>query len=154
MLAIYASEWESFLFERRTYLVRTMSSGARTRPAIPAEATAIARLAIGLGLSRMFSLPKLEGTAVAEISVGSGRLNKADSKLRVHVSIVFNNTPYTKVAFVPFQIPHAPSLAHSWDMTSETESLRRRSIRWEDACVEAGVGVAECERLGGFRRLW
>ena len=134
--------------------MRTMSSGARTKPAIPADATAMARLESGLGLSKMFSLPRLEGTAAAGISVGSGRLNNAESKLRVHVSIVFSNTPYTNVALVPFHIPHAPSLAQSWDMTSETESLRRRSMRWEDACVEAGVGVAECERLGGFRRLW
>jgi hypothetical protein len=134
--------------------VRTMSNGARTRPAIPADVTAMARLAIGLGLSKIFNFPKLVGTAAAEINVGSGRLNSADNKLRVHVSIVFSNTPYTKVAFVPFQIPHAPSLVHSWDMTSETESLRRRSMRWEDACVEAGVGVAECERLGGFLRRW
>jgi len=99
--------------KERTYRVRTMSNGARIRPAIPADATAIARLVIGLGLSRMFNLPKLEGTAEAEINTGSGRLNNADNKLRVHVSIVFSNTPYTKVAFVPFHIPQAPSFVHS-----------------------------------------
>ena len=32
-----------------------------------------------------------------------------------------------KVAFAPFQTPHAPSFVHSWEMTSIKESPRRSS---------------------------
>lgn len=71
--------------------MRMMSMGARIRPASPAALTAMAMLAKGLGLSRMFILPGRAGDA-RDSSDASGRSSMADSKLLVHVSIVFSST--------------------------------------------------------------
>lgn len=141
-------------FSFETYRVRTMSMGARMRPAIPAAPTATAILATGLGLSSILMLPA--GLPSAS-NVASGRSSIADSRLLVHVSIVRSSTLYTKVLFVPFQTPHAPSFDHSCVSTSMRESFRRSSSAYrcevEDAgleCVE-GVGVADKDREGGLR---
>jgi hypothetical protein len=73
------------------YRVRIMSIGARTKPAIPAAATATAMPAIGFELSRIFRPP---GVVEAPIDkrAGSGRFNRAESKLLVQVSMVLSST--------------------------------------------------------------
>lgn len=149
---MYLGGWSS----ERAYRVRTMSIGARIILATPAAPTATITLAIGFGLSSILMLPA--GEPITK-SVASGRSSMADSKLLVHVSIVFNNTLYTKVLFVPFHTPHTPSFDHNCESTSISESFLRSSIacKCEDGvafeCVD-GVGVADNERLGNLLRLF
>lgn len=95
-----------------SYRVRIMSIGARINPAIPAAATAIPMLAKGFELSSMFVLPPANDVPTPARE-GSGKFNNADSKLLDQVSIVLRSTLYTKVLFVPFHIPHAPSFDHN-----------------------------------------
>src|ERR1700760_2160366 len=99
-----------------------MSTGANRQPAIAAAVTTTLKLAIGLGESRIEGPLPLLTPSAALSSVGSGMSRSAERQLRVHVSIVFNNTPYMKVEFVPFQTPNADSLFQSCEMTSTIES--------------------------------
>jgi hypothetical protein len=99
-------------FEGGTYRVRITSIGARINPAIPAAATAIPILAKGFELSSIFVLPPANDVPTPARE-GSGKFSSAESRLRDHVSIVLRSTLYTKVLFVPFQIPHAPSFDHN-----------------------------------------
>lgn len=62
-----------------------ISIGARTRPAMPAAATAMPMLANGFELSRICVLP-------VGNDVGSGRFSIADSRLLDQVSMVLSNT--------------------------------------------------------------
>jgi hypothetical protein len=88
--------------------------------------------------------PSPPGRTAAFNNVGSGTLNNAERQLLVQVSIVFKRIPYTKVEFVPFQIPHAPSFVHNCDKTSMTESDRMRVIETKGGNGLDGVGVEEC----------
>lgn len=55
-----------------------------------------------------------------------------------------------KVAFVPFQTPHADSFCHNWAITSNRESaFRSSSLR--AAGGGACVGVEASDRLGVCR---
>jgi hypothetical protein len=74
----------------RTYRVRTISSGERSTPAIPAAATAMPKLAQGDGESAISSDPipgALEGS-----KPGSGMLRSAARRDRVQHSMVLWST--------------------------------------------------------------
>lgn len=101
--------------------------GARINPAIPAAATAIPMLAMGFELSRMFVLPPVKDVPTPAREA-SGMFSSADSMLLDQVSIVLSNMLYTKVLFVAFHIPQAPSFDHNWDMTSSIASFLRNSM--------------------------
>jgi hypothetical protein len=68
-----------------------MSIGARIKPAIPAAATAMPMVARGFELSRIFVLP-VGNDVPTPAREGSGRFNRADSKLLDHVSMVLRST--------------------------------------------------------------
>lgn len=120
----------------KTYLVRTMSRGARIRPAIPAAAIATPRDAHGYAVSRTST-----ETPKPAMIPGSGTFNNAANKLRDQLSMVFRSRPYTKVEFAAFQVPHAPSFVHNCESTSSIESGCRSKI-WCEAFT-GGVGEAE-----------
>ena len=64
-------------------------------PAIPADATAIAREVIGDGLSDTSSPPMTDATislGPPDSALGSGKFSKADNKLRVQLSIALDKT--------------------------------------------------------------
>lgn len=114
----------------RAYRVRTRSSGARSRPAIAAEATAMANEASGEGLSATSRAPIAPATtslALPARAAGSGRFKRAESKLLVQLSTALDRTLRMKVELVAFHRPVAPECCHSWARVSIMESGRRRT---------------------------
>jgi hypothetical protein len=101
-----------------TDLVRTRSSGERARLVITAAAAATPREAHGYGDAISTSLSR------SVFKPRSGTSKTALSRLRDQFSSSDCRTVYTKVAFVPFQVPQAPSDCHSCDRTSLIESGR------------------------------
>ena len=97
--------------------VRTMSSGARMIPAMPAALTAAMRLAKGEGEERMSRPPMADGMGIkyggcdcANESPGSGMARTAQRRDRTNEAMVLRRTEWMKVLLVPFQIPQAPSV--------------------------------------------
>lgn len=79
----------------QTYRVRTRSRGARSRPAIAEAATAIASEVRGDGLSATLRPPRAPATTSLGSpakAAGSGRFNKAESRLLVQLSTALPRT--------------------------------------------------------------
>ena len=125
--------------------VRMRSSGARSVAAMAVAATATPSDMRGEGLS-IISRPPMP---LAEVPrrPGSGTLSRAESMLRVQLSVVLSRKLYTNVTFVPFHTPHADSFCQSWAMTSSRESAFLSSS-FRSAGGGADVGVLSRERLG------
>ena len=77
----------------QTDLVRIMSRGARRMPATPADATATNKDARGLLLSSISRPPSPAPSEPDVVTIGSGRLSEAESRLRVQLSIVLYKMP-------------------------------------------------------------
>ena len=104
-------------------LVRIVSSGERSAPAMPAAAIAILSDDSGDGLSIMSRPPiPVKAPLLLAPIPGSGRFKIAASVDLVQTSSVLNRSEYRNVTFVPFQMPHAPSRVHDWLKTSVRES--------------------------------
>ena len=99
-----------------------MSIGASKTPAIAADTATTVMLKKGVELSRIVEPPRLREPKELCSVDGSDTLSSALKKLLAQVCIVFNRMPYTNVLLVPFQTPNTPSLFHSCEITSNTES--------------------------------
>lgn len=110
-------------------LVRAISSGAKTMPAIPDADTEARTESRGDGDERMSKRARLEGDGKDEIvELGSGRAKMAQRKDRRKEAIVENKTPCQNVLFVPFHTPHAPSFAHRLERTAVMEDVEGRAF--------------------------
>ena len=114
----------------RISFVRAISRGARTVPAMPAAETATRSDDSGDG-ELMMSRPPVEvpGPDMPDMndSPGSGSAKSADKKERAKLVMVECRMESTKVQFVPFQMPHAPSAFQRLDRADSTEDGDFRS---------------------------